>query len=289
MGWSSFSRSGLLLGVLLGTAYAQSPIRMFGGLTHTGLTLSGSRLRVSISNTPAGQDWVLGVIVDPLGGPPEMAIAGAALTAVGPNRRKLDKLVSLAPSAYAISSGSVSLNLGLLPYQGALVYAVVPTGTEVVCQMNGSVVVDTQVNNSLLVRTGVLVNQPVMSLASVIHALTTPPAPLAPPYVTRPDGTVLVGSAEASRHVTSKSFPNTVSPSPKPNRHVVFQVTVAADGTVSDVRPLEGDADLAEALSGAVANWKFTPFSPNGQTVPVKMLAAFTASRSGQITCMSPR
>jgi TonB family protein len=51
---------------------------------------------------------------------------------------------------------------------------------------------------------------------------------------------------------------------------VVLDTTIAADGTVLEVRPLSGPDELAPAAVDAVKWWRFQPYLVNGQAVQVK-------------------
>jgi hypothetical protein len=274
--------------VLIGTAYGQSGLRMFGGLPSRDLALTGSTLRITFANVSASQDWALGVAVDPSGATPQLVMAGASL---GPrdevNNRKLNTLTPLVPAQYSIQPGQVSLDLGSLGASGALVYAIVPTGTEVVCEANGSVVADTRVTNSLLIRSGLLVNRSMVGLSSVIGALTIPPAPPSAAFTTMRDGTVVVSTTEARAHLLSKPFPATMEAAAT-DRHVFLVIAIGVDGAVNDVKLGSGDAALAAAVTNAVKSWKFTPFLQNGQAIAVKTVASFTATQSGRIISIFP-
>jgi TonB family protein len=54
---------------------------------------------------------------------------------------------------------------------------------------------------------------------------------------------------------------------------VILEVSVAADGTVSDARVLRGQPFLDAAALDAVRQWRYEPTLLNGQPVPVKLTA----------------
>ena len=46
---------------------------------------------------------------------------------------------------------------------------------------------------------------------------------------------------------------------------VVVQAMVREDGTIGDVKVLEGHPELAQAVVDAVKNWRYQPFSLDGR------------------------
>ena len=53
---------------------------------------------------------------------------------------------------------------------------------------------------------------------------------------------------------------------------VVLQVLVGRDGTVQDVKFLQGSLALARAAIDGVKQWKFKPYTMNGRPVSVQTL-----------------
>jgi TonB family protein len=74
-------------------------------------------------------------------------------------------------------------------------------------------------------------------------------------------GTVVVQSQEAERKVLKKVEPDypAVLRQKGIGGTVKLAVTVRADGTVKDVRPLGGNAVLIESASNAVKQWRYSP------------------------------
>ena len=52
--------------------------------------------------------------------------------------------------------------------------------------------------------------------------------------------------------------------------NVVLRVTIDKDGNVADVKPVQGDAMLADAAMKAVSQWKYRPYLLNGKPVEVE-------------------
>jgi len=78
---------------------------------------------------------------------------------------------------------------------------------------------------------------------------------------------VWLAPAQADRRVLSRVEPQYPADALAARRagSVVLEVHVAEDGTVSSVRPLNGDPILASAAADAVRNWRYQPFAVQGR------------------------
>ena len=54
----------------------------------------------------------------------------------------------------------------------------------------------------------------------------------------------------------------------------VLDAVIAADGTVSKLRPVTGDAQLVKSAADAVRSWKFEPYQSSGRAVAVETTIA---------------
>ncbi len=76
-----------------------------------------------------------------------------------------------------------------------------------------------------------------------------------------------VGMQDALKNATTKPAPeySVVARQMKVAGKVELEVTIDADGTVENVKPLTGNPLLTNSAVSAVKRWKFTPFTSNGQ------------------------
>jgi TonB family protein len=90
------------------------------------------------------------------------------------------------------------------------------------------------------------------------------------------DADLKVSNSEAMKAATAKVQPE--YPAIAKQLHLEGAVEVEAhineDGSVESVKPVTGNAVLANAAVAATKRWKFTPFTSNGKTV--KAVAALT-------------
>jgi TonB family protein len=95
-------------------------------------------------------------------------------------------------------------------------------------------------------------------------------------YAIAQDGDLKVSYADAMKAATSKVQPE--YPSIAKQLHlegaVEVEVHITEDGAVESVKPLTGNAVLANAAVAATKHWKFTPFTAGGK--PVKATADLT-------------
>ena len=62
---------------------------------------------------------------------------------------------------------------------------------------------------------------------------------------------------------------------------VILQVLIGRDGTVQDVKFLQGSLAFARAAIDGVKTWKFKPFTMNGRPVSVQTLLTITFKATG--------
>lgn len=51
---------------------------------------------------------------------------------------------------------------------------------------------------------------------------------------------------------------------------VVLKAVIGKDGTIADLRPLQGPEELSAAAMDAVQHWRFRPYQLNGKPVEVE-------------------
>jgi protein TonB len=99
---------------------------------------------------------------------------------------------------------------------------------------------------------------------------------LASGLVMAQDAGIKVSNSEAMKAATSKVQPE--YPAIAKQLHLEGSVEVEAhineNGSVDSVKPVTGNAVLANAAVNATKQWKFTPFVADGK--PVKAIAALT-------------
>jgi TonB family protein len=95
-------------------------------------------------------------------------------------------------------------------------------------------------------------------------------------YAFGEDADLKVSHADALKAATSKVQPD--YPPIAKQLHlegaVEVEVHITEEGTVDSVKPLTGNAVLANAAVAATKHWKFTPFTTGGK--PVKATAELT-------------
>jgi len=88
-------------------------------------------------------------------------------------------------------------------------------------------------------------------------------------YALAQDAALKVSSSEAMKAATSKVQPE--YPSIAKQWHlegaVEVEVHISEEGSVESVKPVTGNAVLANAAVSATKHWKFTPFTANGKAV----------------------
>ena len=123
------------------------------------LLLTANTLTVDLNDVQATKEWVVSVDTDNEK-PPTVALGSGNFepTATkGP--RMVKKMGNLPPGQYDILPSSVILKMKGSPHEAILVHAVVPSGTQVKCMVNGKVISDSSVVSSLLIRSGVIINE----------------------------------------------------------------------------------------------------------------------------------
>jgi len=87
---------------------------------------------------------------------------------------------------------------------------------------------------------------------------------------------IRVSNADAMKAATAKVQPE--YPAVAKQLHlegtVEVEAHIAEDGSVDSVKPVTGNAVLANAAAAALKRWKFTPFTAGGK--PVKAVAPVT-------------
>ena len=99
---------------------------------------------------------------------------------------------------------------------------------------------------------------------------------LASGFAMAQDSTLKVSNSEAMKAATAKVQPE--FPAIAKQLHlegaVEVEVHISETGSVESVKPVTGNAVLANAAVNATKQWKFTPFTADGK--PVKAVAPLT-------------
>jgi len=221
-------------------------------------------------------------------------IASASLGPANPGGdRQLIYMGDLAASAYTVGSGSITVDGARIDRNGVMVYAVMPQGTLVRVTANGAVLSNTAVVTSLLIRSGVVIPEPVRGPGSAMLRLHVPPVPPLPAISTLSNGVTVVNNDEARRHGLSLTRPARISvqtaSSPgsqtsRPARRAALGLWISPAGVVTQVQIVSGDPELAVQAKAAVSTWRFMPFMLNGSAAEVRTLVMFTAGSDGNVS-----
>jgi len=255
-----------------------------GTLTRWDLGSSPAGLQIKLENIAPSCEWVVAIKVQ---GPGDLAGAVIAGRTVGRKPASglpilSGDLADLPVSSFRLGLGSVDLNGAIAGKNGLLLYVVLPQSSPVSVSANGAIVINGAIANSLMVRTGQVISEPVNGLGSAVARLSHAYALPAPDLMALPTGQFLAGPVEAGRH-------NTIAPLPRrfpgaAGSRAVLELTIAADGHVSGIRTVSGGQALADALSPFLLQWQFTPFENNGRPVQAITRVVLTGGRDGAVS-----
>jgi hypothetical protein len=238
-----------------------------------------NQLGIAITGIGSKTEWVLAIRADDAQ-TPQIVTEGAVLGAPDPfGHPLLLKLFEYPADSVALSPGNINIDLGS---QSGVIYAVVPSGTRVRCTANGNAVTDTIVVQSLLVRSGVVVNEPVLGLQTALARLLTPVRKTPAPITSLPNGRLVASIEELKRHVLTKSQPAQLASSGKA-RVVNFIVTIGPTGSVAKVVQATGDEADVAPLRQSILAWKFAPFLQNGHAIEVDAAIQFMITEDGLV------
>jgi hypothetical protein len=257
-----------------------------GTVSWRNLTVSSSGLSVAVNNLPAAVEWVVAIKVqtgnDRFGA--EIGSATLSVPIVGAIRQLID-ISDLPASAYTLGPGSLAVDGTRADKNGLLIYAVVPQGTPVRVAANGATLSDAVIANSLMIRSGSLIAEPVSSPASALRRLAIPFILAPPPLSTLSNGVTVANNDEARRHALETFKPARISTqsAPSASRRAALGLTISSTGGVTQVQVVSGDSELASQAKASASGWRFTPFVVGGSAVQVTTLVILTADSDGTV------
>jgi hypothetical protein len=193
--------------------------------------------------------------------------------------------MNIEPSQISIDKGSVFLRTSDM--EGSVLIGVgIPASRRVRIVQDGSTVADTTVTNSLMIRNGTLIAEPLLNWGHAMLRVNSPPTlEAAPAPITKArDGTLWVNSEVLLQHFHDSAplaFPKIVNTC-NCTRRAVIVLKIDAYGNITEVRT-GGDTEVAHAAEGIMRQWSFLPIQHEGKPVAVQGVIHVTLAPSGQV------
>lgn len=271
------------VGLGSGLGLAQSS----GKLMRRELVVPESGLQITMTGLAPSSEWVVAVKVQGPQDLPGVALVSRTLLPTpkgGPVVLSTD-ISDVPNSAVSITPGLIRIDGSGVKANGLVVYAVIPKATRVAVTTNGTMISNAVVATSIMFRSGVVVSEEVKGLQSAMARLVRPVTPSMLGLAKTGRGDIVASPVEALRHLTASPMPGIPlkAVSSSSSRHITVQLTISADGRVTQVEPLGGDVSLADALRPSLTQWRFNGFVMDGIPVQVKTLFAFTVGQDGSV------
>lgn len=252
-----------------------------------------SGITITINHVPPMADWVVAVKGDS-SQPPYLNATSAELgPATSTGRLPVMSMSDLPASFYAISRDSITLDLRDAPGNGFVVYAVVPPGLPITCTIDGSVVLRKTVQDSLMIRSGKVVNESASMLSRAVYRLGHPNTNTAALSGTTADlishrsGVTLATADGLKRHLLSRPSAAELSVA---NCNCVRTSFVTIDvnesGNVVGIVHVGGDKDPAfqATVSSFVRRFVFNPFVRQDHALKVRAVVVVRVGRNGSVS-----
>jgi TonB family protein len=240
-----------------------------------------SDLQVRLIGT-SNSDWILGFrAVD---GNEATAVAGEVAVNDKGHYRELLSISDWPLSRFLAGPGVAqftALNAG-----NYLFYITVPRGTTVHVAQDFTEILTAKVEDSLMVRKGIIVPVPVKGGQTLLIRFASParmPVIQSRETFFTPDGRVMATPRGLASHLLTLVKPYAQVP-PANGVGVTVRVTISESGHVTNVVHVNGQSGYSAAVENAVRQWKFSPFLKNGVRTPVTASVMFFFDPSGEVT-----
>lgn len=229
-----------------------------------------------MTNVGADTTWVLGVVA---------AITEGYLEKGARGIRERKNFTDARSESYILIPGKLIVDLKGATSREMAIYFVVPKATRIRYAVDGISVATTSVDQSLLVRDGRAINQPLRGFSQLTNSLTQPVVPATAP-IQLPNGDLLVAKEALREHLRSGSVPASavVTPAVGNAKHATVVASIDSTGTVMSILKTGGNPGIVGLASAFVQDWKFTPFQQNGQPIGVQAMFVFFADKNGTIS-----
>jgi len=267
----------LLLSLMMsGVAQSAAPEEHFD-LKKISLNVTDGALQVNLRGVAPTSVWVVAVRVDSTKSPHFAAGRGSLIAA--PHGRQLTGFEPLTAST-PVSPGSLTFDLAQEQSRAFLFFAVVSAPVKITISTDQTVIANTTVSQSLLMKNGEALSQPVNGFADAFRALRTGKRDT--PAISRmPNGEVFVSKENLRLHLSAADTVPSIGFSDAIRR--AFLVVEISTAGRARVLKTTGDAALGQAAQSSIATWNVTPFQLDGQTVTTRTTLLFGGDVAGQI------
>ena len=256
-----------------------SPAGQKWSLRKLPLQTSGESLQIHLRNVGPLSRWVIGIKVAPVA--PYFVAGNGSLIRDAQGGNRVSEFADHDPSALSTEEGKLTFDLGSQPSRGFLLYVAIPSARKVFVFADGVPLPGNLVSDSLFIKNGELLNEPLPDFHRALMRLFLPESSPPLPIVRTNRGEFFASKEHFYQHLKGINAIHSIPlPINKPHASVVVEVSV--DGAASVVSSA-GDSQVATLASSAIKSWKFEPFVFEGKTVPARTVVLVGLDESGAL------